>query len=151
MKRGEILLFPSGEKVSFVVCVGQILSGLLTRGHSISCPGGDRGKASSWSGLPAALPSGSGSAELLFPGNSSVKAQLTSQQGAWKRGWPKIFLERTSLLQLRRVRLWLELTGRAGPELDSPAGCCPAPCLFVQRSASPLCGPFSPPGCTGAI
>lgn len=62
MQGGETLLFPSGEKVSFVVCVCQMPSGsgkqralnLLSRGQK---------------GQPAgqALSSASGSAELLFP------------------------------------------------------------------------------------
>lgn len=57
-----MLLFSSGEKVSFVVHVGQMPSSFVKeRALNIS----PRGKT----GQPAAqaLPSGSGSAELLFP------------------------------------------------------------------------------------
>ena len=37
-----MLFLPLGEKVSFAVCVGQMLNGLLNRGHSISYPGGKK-------------------------------------------------------------------------------------------------------------
>lgn len=35
-----MLLLPSGKKVVFAVCVGQLLNSLLNRGHSITYPGG---------------------------------------------------------------------------------------------------------------
>jgi len=47
-----MLFLPLGEKVSFAVCVGQMLNGLLNRGHSISYPGGKK-KASQLAGSPS--------------------------------------------------------------------------------------------------
>ena len=62
MQGGETLLLPSGEKVSFVVCVGQMVSGFVKQRALNILPRGKKGQPAG-----QALPSGSGSAGLLFP------------------------------------------------------------------------------------
>jgi len=75
-----MLLFPSGEKVSFVVLWAKCQVVLLNREPSISCLGGK--KASQLIGLCLlALDQ----QNHFLPRNSSGLSQFTGQRGAWKR------------------------------------------------------------------